>query len=133
MSGNPWVASNPRLARHPSVVAAVLPNLAQGRRIAHRPRMAPTETCVVCGMSDTRALSTTKLAGGETATVCGSHALIHERAQARARTVHELRRIARERRTRSRRDGASDELGALLAAAFAGERRGREERRRPRS
>jgi hypothetical protein len=90
--------------------------------------------CVVCGLRDARALSTTRLAGGTNVTVCGTHALIHERAQRRdagpARTIHELRTLTSERRFRSRRGIPGDELGAILAAAFAGERRGGGERRR---
>jgi len=85
---------------------------------------------VVCGLRDERALSTTALAGGERATVCGSHALIHERAKTPARTLHELRLLARERRSRSRRGDAGDELGAILAAAFASDRRRDRDRRR---
>jgi hypothetical protein len=90
--------------------------------------------CVVCGLRDARALSTTRLAGGTNVTVCGTHALIHERAQQRrlgpASTIDELRTLTRDRRDRSRRGSPGDELGAILAAAFAGERRGGAERRR---
>jgi hypothetical protein len=97
------------------------------------PQAPHGKTCVVCGLRDERALSTTALAGGERATVCGSHALIHERAKTRAHTLHELRTMAQDRRNRSRRgDGTEkgDELAAILAAAFAGERRRDDERRR---
>ena len=91
------------------------------------------KACVVCGLGDVRALSTTLLEGGERVTVCGSHALIHERAKTRARSPQELRAIAHDRRARSRRGEAlheADELGAILAAAFGGDRRRDEERRR---
>ncbi len=85
--------------------------------------------CVVCGLRDARALSETRLSGGERAVVCGSHALIHERAKVRARTVPELRTMARERRDRTRRGHEGDELGAILAAAFTAERRKPRDRR----
>jgi hypothetical protein len=86
--------------------------------------------CVVCKLSDVRALTTTTLATGANVSVCGTHALIHERAPMRAESVVGLKDIAGNRRERrERRDGTADELGAQLIAAFSGERRRKNERR----
>jgi hypothetical protein len=86
--------------------------------------------CVVCGMSDARALFDVRLVGGVCTMLCGSHALMHRRSRVQARTVRELRDALRDRRHRSDRRAASgDELGAKLASAFAGgERRVRDRR-----
>jgi hypothetical protein len=86
--------------------------------------------CAVCGHADARALTTTMLGTGEMAAVCGSHALMHERAPRRASSVKELIKMFGDRRDRKdRRDGTADELGARLIAAFSGDRRKTDERR----
>ncbi len=86
--------------------------------------------CVVCGATDARELSVTELADGSRVPVCGSHALSHLRAPTTARTILELRALTIDRRTQSdRRAGSGDELGALLAEAFAPKRRRASERR----
>ena len=55
-------------------------------------------TCVVCGSSDQRSLSFTRLLEGERVTVCGSHKVAHHRSEAIARSVDELRSMIGERR-----------------------------------
>jgi hypothetical protein len=52
----------------------------------------------VCGSSDTRLLSFTRLLDGERVIVCGSHKMAHHRSATIAKTVEELRAIAGERR-----------------------------------
>ena len=70
------------------------------------------------------------LANGANVVVCGTHALMHERAPSRAASARELREMAGDRRDRKdRRDGTADELGARLIEAFSGERRRKNERR----
>ncbi|MBS2017345.1 MAG: hypothetical protein JST00_30960 [Deltaproteobacteria bacterium] len=85
--------------------------------------------CAVCGLSDARALVLVELAGGERATLCGSHSLMHRRAGAMARTIHELQRSLADRRETDRRGtGEVDELAEALTAAFTRERRGADRR-----
>jgi hypothetical protein len=85
--------------------------------------------CVVCGVSDARLLVSVELDGGQSATLCGSHALVHSRSGAASRTVSELRHALGERRTHERRaTGEGDELAERLTAAFTRERRGPERR-----
>jgi hypothetical protein len=55
--------------------------------------------CVVCGATDARVLSFTRLLEGERVTVCASHKTAHHRSELIARNVEELRKIAGERRT----------------------------------
>jgi hypothetical protein len=87
--------------------------------------------CVVCGERDARQLATTRLAGGDVVTVCGSHELMHRRADASATSIAEQRSMLGERREdRSRRHVTTDELGAQLAEAFTVDRRAIRERRR---
>jgi hypothetical protein len=89
--------------------------------------------CAVCGDRDARALSSTRLAGGELVTVCGTHELMHRRATATARSLTELRALVMNRRTTEDRRGAGseeyDELGQKLALAFSSDRRAHVERR----
>jgi len=95
------------------------------------PTRLPTfESCVVCGERDERALSTLKLADGGRVAVCGSHDLIYRRSGQVARSVEELRIIARDRRDRAARRDDGDELGAQLMAAFSPNRRAAGDRRR---
>jgi hypothetical protein len=110
-------------------------NLAQPARSIDgggMPAEAPQvhDPCVVCGMADARALTTTTLADGTRVPVCGSHELTHRRAVVPAGTTAELCGLAAERRRRHRRVVASDELAGMLSEAFAPARRGASERRR---
>lgn len=86
--------------------------------------------CAVCGLSDARALMSVELPGGERATLCGSHALMHRRAGAMAKTIHELQDSLAERRDGDRRGGPGevDELAEALSAAFTRDRRGADRR-----
>ena len=54
--------------------------------------------CVVCGSTDQRVLSFTRLLQGERVTVCGSHKTAHHRSEMIARSIDELRIIVGERR-----------------------------------
>lgn len=74
--------------------------------------------------------------GRDDVTLCGSHALMHRRSRAQAVSAEALPEVLGERRRRhdrrgdrDRRLGEIDALGQELTAAFAGERRGRGERR----
>jgi hypothetical protein len=90
-----------------------------------------TKGCVVCALVDARALVETELATGERVIVCATHELVHKRTGTKAATVHELRELVGERRGRARRERLPcDELGAMLIAGFAGERRAGADRRR---
>jgi hypothetical protein len=88
--------------------------------------------CVVCGLSDERALSTTRLLRGEVVVVCGTHELMHRRRERPAANVAELRAALRDRRETRRRRPIPDELGARLIEAFSApsERRASGDRRR---
>ena len=55
-------------------------------------------SCVVCGATDARSLSTTTLEAGARVTVCGSHKVAHRRAERIARSVDELRLLLCDRR-----------------------------------
>jgi hypothetical protein len=59
--------------------------------------------CLVCGMRDVRALTTTALATGGSAVVCGTHELMHRRAGNVARDENHLRAIVAERRKSTER------------------------------
>jgi len=80
-------------------------------------------SCCVCGASDARALEDVVLIGGSHATLCGSHALMHRRSATQARSTSQLRQLLGNRRDRSERRHAGDELGDALSAAFCGDRR----------
>jgi hypothetical protein len=71
--------------------------------MGNRDRRATPEVgaCVVCGSTDTRVLSFTRLLEGERVTVCGSHKMAHRRSESIARSVEELRQMTGERRKRS--------------------------------
>lgn len=53
---------------------------------------------MVCGSTDVRVLSFTRLLQGERVTVCGSHKTAHHRSEMIARSIEELRAIAGDRR-----------------------------------
>ncbi len=93
-------------------------------------RTVETMGCVVCGLADARALVKTELANGRRVIVCATHELIHRRLGSKASSVDGLRATARERRGLSERREVfpCDELGAMLTAGFAGERRARSRR-----
>lgn len=85
--------------------------------------------CTVCGARDARLLVMLELRGGQAATLCGSHALMHRRDGEVARTAAELRERLGDRRDHARRaEGEGDELAERLSAAFTRDRR-RTERR----
>jgi hypothetical protein len=69
-------------------------------RLGNRDRRTSPETtaCAVCGSTDARLLSFTRLLGGERVAVCGSHKIAHHRSEVIAKTVEELRVLAGERR-----------------------------------
>jgi hypothetical protein len=54
--------------------------------------------CVVCGITDARVLSATRLLDGERVIVCGSHKTAHHRSGAIAATVDELKELTADRR-----------------------------------
>jgi hypothetical protein len=85
-------------------------------------------SCCVCGASDARALEDIVLIGGSRATLCGSHALMHRRSPAQARSIAQLRQLVGERRGRSERRSYGDELADALTAAFSGDQRVAERR-----
>jgi hypothetical protein len=89
------------------------------------------KSCVVCGLDDARALVMTELDGGKSVIVCATHALIHRTLGGTSRTVEELKANVRDRRRPGERRESlpCDELGAMLLAGFAGERRAGSERR----
>jgi len=80
-------------------------------------------SCCVCGESDARALVDVVLMGGAQVTLCGSHELMHRRSPSQARSRPQLREMLSERRGRRDRRSEGDELGAMLTAAFSGDRR----------
>jgi hypothetical protein len=86
--------------------------------------------CAVCEIDDARALVDVVLQGarGPRVTVCGTHALMHERTGSRAKSVDELRALVEDRRERVRRAHEIDELAASLTDAFSAERRRKERR-----
>ena len=69
-------------------------------RLGNRDRRTSPETtaCVVCGSTDARLLSFTRLLGGERVPVCGSHKMAHHRSETIAKTVEELQSLTGERR-----------------------------------
>ena len=89
-------------------------------------------SCVVCGLSDARALTEIRLADGSRPTVCGTHALVAQRTPGLA-SVAALCEAAADRRDRHRRgkpgDLSADALSAGLNDAFAGGRRQAADRR----
>lgn len=81
-------------------------------------------SCVVCGMSDARALVTGRLVGGEAVALCGNHDLMMRRSDRGFGSVAELKDFFADRRSMDRRAiGVADELAANLASAFVHERR----------
>ena len=54
--------------------------------------------CAVCGDSDARTLSYTRLEDGTRVVVCGSHTVAHRRSERMATSVDQLREMLRDRR-----------------------------------
>ena len=73
----------------------------------------------------------TALATGQRVVVCATHALVHDQQPIKAATVEVLSGMCREKRRPSERRESfpKDELGAMLTAGFAGERRTGTDRR----
>lgn len=70
-------------------------------RMGNRDRRSTTSNnsaCVVCGSTDQRVLSFTRLLQGERVTVCGSHKTAHHRSEMIARSVDELKKLTGDRR-----------------------------------
>lgn len=87
------------------------------------------DACAVCGARDARALVAVELPDGASATLCGSHALMHSRSSEPCRTEAELRVAFADRRSTDRRArGEGDELASRLAAAFTRDRRSADRR-----
>lgn len=87
---------------------------------------ASVTSCAVCGANDERMLAVVQLRGGNEATLCGSHALMHARSKADLTSVADLEMAFGDRRSETRRAAASpfgDELAERLTAAFTRERR----------
>ena len=61
-------------------------------------RGAEKNACAVCGATDARVLTSTRLQGGERITVCGSHKTAHHRSGVLASTVDELKKLTADRR-----------------------------------
>ncbi len=61
-------------------------------------RRSDVTVCVVCGTTDARMLSSTRLLEGERVTVCASHKTAHMRSNEIAKSVEELKKLTGERR-----------------------------------
>jgi hypothetical protein len=66
---------------------------------------------------------------GTRVTLCGSHAIMHDRSSRKAQTASELRELLRDKRQRGDRRSSNDELAAALTAAFSADRRSSDRRR----
>ena len=55
-------------------------------------------SCVVCGTTDLRTLSFTRLQDGERVSVCGSHKTAHHRSGVIASSIDELKKLTADRR-----------------------------------
>lgn len=67
-------------------------------RIETDRRVGTKEGCVVCGASDARTLSSTRLEDGARVVVCGSHKIAHRRSERLAASVDDLVTMLGERR-----------------------------------
>ncbi len=85
--------------------------------------------CIVCDLSDARALTRFTFRSGEHCFLCGTHALMAERAGVSYISTNALKEALRERRAGNRRSAHQDELAESLARAFNGEKRERSDRR----
>lgn len=81
--------------------------------------------CAICGFDDPRGVTESCLSSGVRVTLCGTHALMHQRLGSPARSEGALRVLFGDRRAGcvDRRRGGGDELAMALHVAFAGERR----------
>ncbi len=68
------------------------------RNASDRRSSSNIQACAVCGASDARTLSTTRLVDGERIVVCASHKLAHHRSGTIAASVDELKRLTADRR-----------------------------------
>ena len=66
---------------------------------AERRDQSTKDACVVCGTTDARTLSSTRLVEGERVTVCGSHKTAHHRSNVIAATIDELKALTEDRRS----------------------------------
>ena len=96
------------------------------RKVAAKSPSSP-KSCAVCDERDERMLAIVQLRGGNEATLCGSHALMHARSKEDIRSVADLKAAFGERRSGTRRSAPAaehrDELAERLQAAFTRERR----------
>ncbi len=67
-------------------------------RMGNLERRAGECGCEVCGATDARMLTYTRLEDGTRVTVCGSHKTAHRRSERMARSIDELRSMLRDRR-----------------------------------
>ncbi len=65
---------------------------------ARNRRAESGQSCAVCGASDARLLSATRLEDGTRIVVCGSHKIAHRKTERLARSIDELRAMVGERR-----------------------------------
>ncbi len=92
--------------------------------------MAPVHLgCSVCGFADRRGLVEVTLKSGARFTLCGTHALMHERSTNVAATPEHARALLSERRSQARRHVYADELAEALSLAFTNDRRKASDRR----
>lgn len=68
------------------------------RNAMDRRSSASESSCAVCGSTDARVLSFTRLQDGARVTVCGSHKTAHHRSGVIASSVDELKKLTADRR-----------------------------------
>ncbi len=64
-----------------------------------RRSVTTTDSCAVCGTTDKRVLSATRLQDGDRVTVCASHKTAHHRSGKIALTIEELKQLTADRRS----------------------------------
>jgi hypothetical protein len=86
--------------------------------------------CFVCRITDRRALVDVTLDDGSTIVLCGTHAVMRQRAAPSKQGREHLATVLKDRRgARDRRSRDVDELAVALRLGFAGDRRGQGTRR----
>lgn len=86
--------------------------------------------CFVCKITDRRALVDVVLSDGSTVVLCGTHAVMRQRAAPTMQGREHLPSVLRDRRAaRERRSSDVDELALALRLGFAGDRRSEGARR----